>query len=324
MTAPSPTQQQTTHFVRTSATAFAPATIGNVGPGFDILGLAVSGLGDTVTATLVSGRTDVHIVEAGHPDLPTDAASHASAIAAIELLRGAGIENAGIALSVTKGLALAGGQGGSAASAVAGAVAVNALLREPRSSDDVMRACLEAEARVAGRHLDNIAPCVLGGCILIRSTEALDVYRIPTPAGLYVVLAHPHQRMRTAEGRAVVPTSFDRATTIAQAANVAALVTALTLGDDALLANSIHDYIAEPARAPLLTGFAEAKYAALDAGALGCSISGSGPTAFAFARKETADRIAAAMREAYRAAGVGCDIHIGEVDTVGARVVTLH
>jgi homoserine kinase len=127
--------------------------------------------------------------------------------------------------------------------------------------------------------------------------------------------------MRTAEGRAVVPTTFDRATTIAQASNVAALIAAFLLNDDALLANSIQDLIAEPARAPLLTGFREAKFAALEAGALGCSISGSGPTAFAFARPNTAERIANAMRTAYAVAGIGCDIHIGGIDTVGARVL---
>jgi homoserine kinase len=304
----------------TTARAFAPATIGNIGPGFDILGLAVSGLGDEVTATVEQGTT-VRIANPGHPDLPTDPAKHTSAIAATEVLRMANITNTGIALSVKKGLALSGGQGGSAASAVAGAVAVNALLDSPLSTRDLMLACLAAESKVAGRHLDNIAPCILGGCIIVHDVESCDVTKLPTPPGLQVVLAHPHQHMRTSEGRSVVPTTFDRTTTITQAANVASLVAAFLLNDDTLLTKSVHDLIAEPARAPLLKGFREAKTAALAAGALGCSISGSGPTAFAFARPNTAQKIATAMHAAYTTAGIGCDIHIGDIDTTGARVI---
>jgi len=317
MTAPLVSQREAGG--RTFATAFAPATIGNIGPGFDILGLAVTGLGDRVTATRVDAP-GVRIDDAGHPELPTEASQHTSGIAAQEVLRLAGAESMGLALCVVKGLALSGGQGGSAASAVAGAVAANALLDTPLSPRELMSACLVAEGTVAGRHLDNIAPSLLGGCILVRSTEELDVVQLPTPDGLRVVLVHPHQRMRTVEGRSVVPTTVSRSTAIQQASNVAALVIAFARNDDRLLASSINDLIAEPARAPLLTGFSKAKAAALQAGALGCSISGSGPTAFAFARADTADRIAAAMRDAYAATGVGSDIHIGDIDTRGARI----
>ncbi|HXC26308.1 MAG TPA: homoserine kinase [Gemmatimonadaceae bacterium] len=304
----------------TSVRAFAPATIGNVGPGFDILGLAITGMGDEVLASHAD-VPGVHLLDPGHPELPTDPARHTSAIAATEVLRRAGATDVGVALRVTKGLALSGGQGGSAASAVAGAVAVNALLGNPLDQRELLRACLTAELAVAGRHLDNLAPCLLGGCVLIESVETCTVHAIPTPAGLSVVLVHPHQTMRTADGRSVLPAMVSRETALTQAARVAGLVAALMSGDLALLTRSIDDHIAEPVRAPLLRGFVEAKAAALSAGALGCSISGSGPTAFAFAQRETAEAIGKAMHAAYEHAGVGCEVHIGTVDQVGARIV---
>jgi len=306
--------------VSQSVRVFAPATIGNIGPGLDILGLAVTGPGDQVEATR-SDAPRVRILDPGHPDLPVGVSSHTSGIAATEVLRRAGASDVGIDLTVVKGLPLSGGQGGSAASAVAAAVAVNTLLGNPLSSTELLAACLVAESKVAGRHLDNIAPCLLGGCTLIRSLDPCDVYKIPTPSDLRVVLVHPHQQMRTAEGRAVLPEAVSRDTAMTQAAHVAALITAFVCGDYELLTRSIHDEIAEPVRAPLLTGFVTAKENALQAGALGCSISGSGPTAFAFAKEETAGAVATAMRVAYASHGVACDVHVCAVDPLGACVL---
>jgi homoserine kinase len=200
-------------------------------------------------------------------------------------------------------------------------VAVNALLGEPLGRMELIEACLDAEEAVAGRHADNIAPSLLGGLVLIRSMAPLDVVRLPVPQDLYVVLAKPEQRMRTAEARAVLPREVPREVALHQAAQVAAMVAALALEDYALLARSVDDRIAEPVRAGLLPGFAEAKAAALAAGALGSSISGSGPTAFALARgRQSADRVAAAMEAAYRARGAHCSVRVGPVDRDGATV----
>jgi len=306
---------------RERARVFAPASVGNLGPGLDILGLAVHGIGDTVTATVVD-EPGVHILNAGHPDLPTDATRHTSGIAAHAVLQHAGLDRLGVALHVEKGLPLSGGQGGSAASAVAGAVATNALLATPIDRRALLRACLTAESAVAGRHLDNLAPSLLGGCILVRSLDDLDTYRVPTPPELRVVLVHPHQRMRTADARAVLPTQIDLHTMIAQAAHVASLVLALSQGDFDALCVSINDHVAEPARAALLPGFASAKARALEAGALGCSISGSGPTAFAFARGDvSAHAVAHAMTQAYAEHAISTDVLVTTVDTDGARVL---
>lgn len=304
-----------------------PGGIGNLGPGLDILGCAVAGLRDEVTAGW-SDTPGVTLLDAGHAELPDDPARHTSAIAASAVLdiarrRGARVSAPGIALSVRKQLPLSGGQGGSAASAVAGAVAANVLLGSPLDQTALLECCLRAEETVAGRHLDNIAPSLLGGIVLVRAVDPIDVVRLPVPDGLRVVLAHPAQRLRTAEARGVLPASLPRAVALHQMAQVAAIVAACYTNDLALLGRSIDDRIAEPARAPLLPGFLAAKTAAMTAGALGASISGAGPTAFAFVEgEEVAARVAAAMREAYERAGVECSARVTHVDPNGAVVRT--
>jgi homoserine kinase len=298
--------------------------VGNIGPGLDILGLAVEGPGDTVAAEWVD-TPGITVLDPGHAELPREAERHTSALAAravLEKIGPATLRGRGIGLTVRKGLPLSGGQGGSAASAVAGAVAVNVLLGAPLDPIALIDACLSAEEVVAGRHVDNIAPALLGGIVLIRAMEPLDLIRLPVPEELYVVLVRPDQRMRTAEARAVLPRDVPRSIALHQAAHVAAMVAAFALSDYDLLGRAVDDRIAEPARAGLLPGFSEAKAAALEAGALGSSISGSGPTVFALARgRESAERIGSAMREAYRSLGRSSDVLLGRVDRAGARLL---
>jgi homoserine kinase len=300
--------------------AFAPGGIGNLGPGIDILGCAVTGPGDVVEATAIDG-SGVRVDAAGHPDLPTDPTQHASAVAATEVLRRAQATTVGVALRVEKRLPLAGGQGGSAASAIAGAVAVNALLGSPLDNDELLLAALVAEERVAGRHLDNLAPALLGGIVLVRSIEPLILVRLPVPPTLRVVLIHPEMQLRTADARAVLPATVDRATAMAQASAVASMVAAFSSGDLSLLRGAIDDRIAEPARAELLPGFRDAKTAALAAGALGCSIAGGGPSAFALADGDaSAQTVLTAMLGAYRAAGMAASGRVAQIDERGARI----
>ncbi|MCC6929676.1 MAG: homoserine kinase [Gemmatimonadaceae bacterium] len=313
------------------ASAFAPGSIGNVGPGLDVLGAAVTGPGDAVVAEWVDAP-GISIREAGDAELSTDATRHASGLAAAAVLRSAAAlgtlpippslpAGAGIALTVTKGLPLSAGQGGSAASAVAGAAAANALLGSPLGARELLAACLAAEEAVAGRHLDNIAPSLLGGICLVRSLDPIDVVVLPVPPSLRVVLAHPNQRLRTAEARAVLPRDVPRATAVHQVAQVAAMVAALHAADLPLLGRAIDDRIAEPARAALLPGFHAAKQAALGAGALGASISGAGPTAFALCDGDAvAASVATAMRNAYAAAGIEAAVRIAHIDTIGTRI----
>ena len=302
-----------------------PGGIGNLGPGLDVLGCAVAGLRDEVTAEWCD-TPGVSLLDPGHPELPTDPARHTSAIAAAAVLdaarrSGVRLPASGIALTVRKALPLSGGQGGSAASAVAGAVAADALCGAALDQTSLLSCCLLAEETVAGRHLDNIAPSLLGGIVLVRSVDPIDVVRLPIPDGLHVVLAHPAQRLRTSEARGVLPTSIPRSLALHQMAQVAAIVAACYANDLALLGRSIDDRIAEPARAPLLPGFLAAKEAAMTAGALGASISGAGPTAFALvAGADLAERVATAMRDAYAGAGVESSTRVTHVDPNGAVV----
>ena len=302
-----------------SVTAYAPGSIGNVGPGFDILGLAVSGAGDRVTARRAGDR-GVRLIDKGHAALPGEPGRHAAAIAARAVLRRADALDVGLELSVEKGLPLSGGQGGSAASAAAGALAANLALGEPLSRLELVEAALEAEALVAGRHADNVAPSLLGGFVLVLSLDPLDLVELPPPSFLSIVLVRPEQEVRTAVARSVVPHVLPRELAMRQAAHVAALVLAISRRDLELMGRALHDAVAEPARAPGLPGFVAAKRAALAAGAVGCSISGSGPTAFAFAADSaSAEGIRAAMIAGYAECGVAASGRVAEVDTRGAR-----
>jgi len=298
----------------------APGSIGNLGPGLDVLGLAVEGARDSVRAERTSSP-GVLIAESGHPDLPSDPRQHACGIAAAAVLRRAEAEHIGLRLWVRKGLPLSAGQGGSAASAAAGAGAANALLDAPLEPTMLIEAALEAETAIAGRHLDNVAPSILGGLVLIRAMDPLDVVSLPVPGGLHIVLVRPEMPLRTADARRALPLEIPLDTAIHQMAQVGAIVAAAASGDLSLLGRAIDDRVAEPARAPLLPGFVEAKRAGLDAGALGCSISGSGPTVFALTDSEAVARVVGdAMRAAYANAGLKCEIRLTVPDLRGLRV----
>jgi homoserine kinase len=305
--------------MRQSATAAAPGSVGNIGPGLDILGLAIAGRMDEVTLMRRAG-TGITIADAGHPDLPTDPHRHAAAIAVRAVFARAGFAG-GVTLRTAKGLALSGGQGGSAASAVAGAVAADHLLDSGLDAHAILSCALEAEAAVAGRHADNLGPALLGGLVLVRSLEPMSVLQLPVPDRLRVVLVLPDQQLRTRDARAVLPDSISLGTALAQAAGVAAMVAGACLNDVGLFGRAVDDRIAEPARAPLLPGFIAAKRAALSAGALGCSISGAGPTSFALVDEERIGALVAeAMLAAYAEAGVTATARVADVDRQGARV----
>ena len=267
----------------------------------------------------------LHIRDAGHPTFPPRPPRHTAGLAAQAVIDRAGdrgYRERGIALTVKKGLPLSGGQGGSAASAVAGAVAVNALLGYPLDRWALVGAALAAEEKVSGRHADNIAPALLGGIVLIRSLDPLDLVELPVPDELWVVVARPDQRMRTADARSVLPDQISRATACTRRRRWGPWWPRSPAGDYDLLGRAIDDRIAEPVRTALLPGFREAKQAALAAGALGSSISGSGPTAFALVRGHDAgERVAAAMAAAYTRCGHRSEVRVAQVDRQGARVI---
>jgi len=308
---------------------FAPATVSNVGPGFDVLGFAMHRPGDTVGAELRE-EPGVELVEVtgDNGQLPRDAADNSASVAAAAVLTRVGATRPvpGIRLWLHKGLPLASGLGSSGASAAAAAVAANIVLGRPLSPREVVACAMEGERAASGSaHADNVAPSVLGGFILIRSYDPLDFVSLPVPDGLFVAVVHPHCEVSTARARALLEQQrFLLPDIVANAGNLAALVAAIHQQDLALLGRSIADRLVEPVRAALIPGFDAVKRAALDHGALGCSISGSGPSLFAFASAaDVAAQVAQAMRAAFReAAGLGSDAWTGPISTEGARVVS--
>jgi homoserine kinase len=308
--------------VTRSAIALAPATVGNVGPGFDVLGLAVDGLFDTCRAELLPGGAD-EVVEVSGRDadlVPRDPAKNCASVAARALLDAAG-ERSGVRLWLHKRLPMAGGLGGSGASSVSGALAAAGALGLDLAAEQprILAAALEGEGAAAGRIPDNVAPCLLGGLVLCRSIEPLDAVKVPVPADWHVALVTPAVRVETKAAREVLPASWDRPSWVRQMANTAALTLAFATGDAELLRRALDDRFAEPRRAALIPRFPEVKRAALAAGALGASISGSGPTTFAIATdRPSAERCARAMQEAFGA--IDCAAHVGAIAKVGARL----
>jgi len=285
----------------TAATVFAPGSIGNCGPGFDVLGLAIEAVGDRVTIELTEGDARVAAVTGRDAALvPLDPHRNAAWLAATAWLRAHG-ERRNAVVTIDKGLPVAGGLGGSAASSVGGAFAA-ALAMGDEHPDPlaVVAAALEGEVAVAGRHLDNIAPCVVGGLALVLSLRPANVVKLTVAADWRLALVTPDVRVETKAARELLPATSGRALWVQQMANTAAVVHAFAAGDAALLRLAFDDLYAEPRRAPLIPRFPEAKRAAMNAGALGCAISGSGPTLAAICETdEIARRAAGAMQVAF-------------------------
>jgi homoserine kinase len=296
------------------ATVFAPGSIGNVGPGFDILGLAIDGAGDTVTVEL--GKSGPVVVRGRDADLiPTDPAKNAASIAASAMLK----NKEQLQVTIDKGLPVSGGLGGSAASSVAGAYAAALAMGANVSPEEIMMAALEGEMFVSGRHLDNIAPITLGGLVLSRSIDPIDAIRLAVPETWSVAVITPRVRIETKQARAILPQQWNRESWIQQMANTAALVTAFASGDGQLARRALDDRYAEPRRAPMIPRFPEVKQAALDAGAFGCSISGSGPTIFAIVDASTSKNCLSAMRRAMD--GIESESRIAPIARSGAHRV---
>jgi homoserine kinase len=314
----------------TSVTAFAPATVSNVCCGFDVLGFAMHEPGDEVTVQWIDGRPPagpgsvvVEDVAGDGGRVPRDAARNTAGVAAAAVLRMAGV-NRSVGLRIRKGLPLSSGLGGSAASAVAAAVAVDALTGAHLSRESLLACAFEGERDAAGSaHADNIAPALFGGLVLVRSVAPPDVVSLPVPSGLTAVVVHPELEIETARARALLGTTVPLADAIRQWANLGALVDALHRADFALLARSLEDTIAEPRRASLVPGLAAIKRAAIGAGALGAGLSGSGPSLFALcADRAVAERVASALvLEVRTQIGGDAQAYVSPIVARGARLI---
>lgn len=306
--------------MRQQASAFSPASVGNVGVGFDILGHVIEGVGDTVSVRRTASP-DVRIaaIRGATVDLPLDAPGNTAGAALISL-RDAFALPFGFDVEIDKGIPLGSGMGGSAASCVAALVAANALLDVPLTREQLYPHALVGEAVASGgRHGDNLGPMLLGGLVL---STADRLVRVPVPEHWHSVLVHPDAILETRRARAALQGAYELKDFVAQSANLALVLAGCHAGDAGLVREGLRDVLVESRRAPLIVGFDAAKQAALDAGAMGASISGAGPSVFAwFESRGEAEAAAPAVQAAFAAAGFDSQAWVSPINATGAELL---
>ncbi|KAH7518242.1 homoserine kinase [Ziziphus jujuba] len=318
--------------VYASVKAFAPATIANLGPGFDFLGCAVDGLGDFVSLSL---DPNVQPGEVSISEISGDNANRLSksplwncaGIAAIEVMKMLGIRSVGLSLSLEKGLPLGSGLGSSAASAAAAAVAVNELFGGKLGVKELVMAGLKSEEKVSGYHADNVAPAIMGGFVLIQNYEPVELIplRFPEEKDLFFVLTTPEFEAPTKKMRAALPAEIGMPHHVWNSSQGGALVAGVLLGDLIILGKALSsDKVVEPRRAPLIPGMEAVKKAAIEAGAFGCTISGAGPTAVAVIDDEKKGaEIGEEMVKAFLKEGnLKAVANVHRLDRIGARLIS--
>ncbi len=306
-------------------TAFAPASIGNVGVGFDMLGLALAGVGDRVSVKR-SDTPGINVLEVRglddeiHPYLSTDPDHNTASIAARALWQAHG-DSSGIEMMVRKGVPLQSGMGSSAASAVAAAVATNALLPEPLAHEELLPFALEGEAYASGgAFADNVGASLIGGLVLCPTVLLPVTIKLTTPTGISSVLVHPELRIHTGHSRKSLAKGYSLEQWLAQQGYLAGFIAGCAADDHDLIQQSLHDVMIEPQRAASIICFDAVKEAAMKAGVLGASISGSGPSIFALCKDSDASNVAMAMEQACRAFGLECQSWVSPMTAPGAYV----
>ena len=301
---------------------FAPASVANLACGYDVLGLAINGPGDEIIAR-PSDKPGVHIsiIRGDQKKLPRDPLKNTAGFAALKLIEHLGIDR-GVNLEITKKMPFGSGLGSSAASAAGAVVATNALFGKPLTRKELLPFAVLGEQIADGAyHADNVAPALMGGIILIRDNETLDIVKLPCPKGLYLSVVHPKLQVLTSDARFILSNEVSLQSHIQQSGNLAAFISALYTSDFKLIKRSLKDVIIEPQRASLIPGFYDVKKAAMDQGALACSISGAGPSIFAFAQNSFfAENIAAAMKEAFEKNNIDSESYVSSINTQGVKI----
>ncbi|NHE55975.1 homoserine kinase [Cyclobacterium plantarum] len=304
-------------------TAFAPATVANVSCGFDILGFAVEDLGDKVAVTL-SDKPGVRVtkIEGDKGKLPYEAEKNTCSVAIMAMMKELDFKG-GLEIELFKGLPLGSGMGSSAASAVAALMATNTLLGNPFEKKDLLPFAMESERIACGAaHADNVSPALLGGFVLIREYHPLDVIPLHVPRGLYCTLVHPHLVLNTFDSRSVLRRNVSLQDATTQSGNIAGLVAGLFQEDMALISRSLNDVIAEPSRSVLIPGYDEVKEGIKPAGALGCGISGSGPTIFILSpSEEIAWEVSRLAQQVFDTMQLPIDLYVSAINTRGAYII---
>jgi homoserine kinase len=302
------------------ARAFAPASVGNVGVGFDILGHSMAGAGDRADVRVIDEPVvRIAAIDGAVTDLPREPRLNTAGMALLALCEALSWPH-GFELILHKGIPLGSGMGGSAASCVAALVAANALLEQPLPQEALYRFALDGEAVASGsRHGDNLGSMLLGGLVLATHDRLL---RIPVPRNWHCALVHPHCVLETRKARAALAGDYALDTFVAQSANLALVLAGCFRGDAALVREGLADVLVEPRRASLVPGFARVKRAALDHRALGASISGAGPSVFGwYENRADAEAAAAAMQGAFAAEGMQSDAFVAPIESPAAGLI---
>lgn len=303
---------------------FAPATVSNVACGFDIMGFALNDIGDEIIARKTQEQNLTISAIHGAEGLPMEAKKNVATIAVQALLDALEEKpDFGFDFELSKKVKPGSGLGSSGSSSVAAVYAVNELLGRPFTKHELIPFAMKGEAAISGQpHADNVAPCLLGGFVLVRDYHPLDVIQLDYPEEMYCTVVHPQIEVKTADSRRMLKQQISLKDAITQWGNVGGLVSGLAKGDYSLISRSLKDVVAEPVRSMLIPYFDEAKAKALELGALGCSISGSGPSIFALSKdEETARNIGEAFVNLYSEARIEALVYVSKINPKGAEVI---
>ena len=300
---------------------FCPATIANISCGFDVLGVALDSVGDVMVVRRVD-KPGLRITKLEGQELPTKTLKNVAGVAGLAFLEASNYSG-GFEIEIYKKIKAGSGIGSSAASSTGAVWAMNELLDRPFSTLDLVKFAMEGERLASGvAHADNVAPALFGGFTLVRSYDPLDVVPIPSPTELYATVIHPQIEVKTSDSRKILKTKITLADGIKQWGNVGGLVAGLFTSDYGLIGRSLEDHIVEPIRSILIPEFERVKSKSIEAGALGCGISGSGPSIFALSRGEKiAQKVGQTMKTIYQNIGIDYDIHVSKVNTEGVKII---
>lgn len=300
---------------------FCPATVANLSCGFDVLGLCLEGIGDEMIIRKVKEK-GIRITKITGADLPLETDKNVAGVAGMAMLKHLDLEF-GFEIEIHKKIKAGSGIGSSAASAAGVVVGINKLLGNPLHRNDLIAFAMEGEFLASGSyHADNVAPAILGGFTLVRGYEPLEVIKIKSPKDLYVTIIHPHIEVKTSEARNILPKEIPLKTAITQWGNLGGLISGLYTEDYGLIGRCLQDVVAEPYRKNLIPEFDTVKKSALENGALGCGISGSGPSIYALSKGiETAENVANAIDNEYSKTGINYAIYVSKVCDEGVKVM---
>ncbi|MDV7139271.1 homoserine kinase [Maribacter sp. TH_r10] len=300
---------------------FCPATIANISCGFDVLGVALDSVGDEMVIRKTP-KKGIFITKLEGQDLPMETERNVAGVAGLALLNESDYDG-GFEIEIYKNIKAGSGIGSSAASSTGAVWAMNQLLGKPFTTSKLVEFAMEGERLASGvAHADNVAPALFGGFTLVRSYEPLDIIPINSPSELFATVIHPQIEIKTSDSRKILKTHITLKEGIKQWGNLGGLIAGLFTEDYDLIGRSLEDHIVEPIRSILIPGFNDVKKGALTSGALGCGISGSGPSIFAFSKGEaTAKKVALSMKKVYEKIGIDHDVHISKINTEGVKEI---